>query len=238
MITAILTAYNRGYVLEEQIQSIKNQTVKPEEIIVYYNKGSEPQVEINDPEIKVIKLNYNTKFHGRFAMALTAKTPYIAIFDDDTLPGPRWFEHCLYHIKENDGIYGASGILLKTDYYNPHTKVGWNGIKSQETVEVDLVGHGWFFKKEHLKYMWAEEPVSWDNGEDIQFSASAQLCNGIRTFVPPHPMDDFSVWGSLKGSVIGEDQHASYKLQPHAGQRDFIVNEYIKKGWVPVWKRQ
>ena len=237
MITTILTEYNRGYALNEQINAIKNQTKPSDEIIVFYNKGSEPQIEITDPTIKVLKLNYNTKFHARFAFALSAKNQYIAIFDDDTIPGNRWYESCLNSIEKQDGIYGTTGILLKTDYYNPHNKIGWNGIKPSEIMEVDLVGHSWFFKKEHLKYMWAEEPVSWDNGEDIQFSALAQIYGGIKTYVPPHPINDMSIWGSMKGSLLGEDNFASYKLSQHATQRDNIVNEYIKKGWVPVWKR-
>lgn len=237
MITTILTAYNRGYALNNQINAIKNQSVKSDEIIVFYNKGTEPQIKIDDPDIKVVQLNYNTKFHARFAFALSAKNPYIAVFDDDTIPGNLWYEHCLKCIEKQDGIYGTTGILLKTDYYNPHTKIGWNGVKSTESIEVDLVGHGWFFKKEHLKYMWAEEPVSWDNGEDIQFSALAQMYGAIKTFVPPHPINDKSIWGSINGSQLGEDQYASYKLAPHATQRDEIVNSYIKKGWVPVWKK-
>lgn len=35
-------------------------------------------------------------------------------------------------------------------------------------VQVDLVGHAWFMNKCYVKYMWFEEPLHWDNGEDWQ----------------------------------------------------------------------
>lgn len=237
MITTILTAYNRGYALQDQIDAIKKQTVKSDDIIVFYNKGEEPQVDITDPTIKLIKLNYNTKFHGRFAIGLLAKNDYIAIFDDDSIPAPQWYESCLHYMKQNDGIYGSTGILLKTDLYNPHTKVGWNGVKNREPVEVDLVGHSWFFRKDHLRHMWKEEPISWDNGEDIQLSALAQIHGDVKTYVPPHPEDNMNIWGSIRGWEIGDDKHASYRKATHNGERDRVVNTYIQKGWNPVWKR-
>ena len=231
MITTILTAYNRGYTLLEQIDAIRNQTIKSERIIVLYNKGTEPQIQIDMPDIDIMYLNFNTKFHGRFAISLLARTEYVAIFDDDTIPGNRWFETCISEMNKQPGIYGSVGVIMRGQCYNPHDKVGHNGMKSDQSTKVDLVGHSWFFKKMWAKYMWYEDPASWDNGEDMQFSYLCQKYGNINTYVSPYPKDDKSVWGSLKGEEYGNDDMASYKLNNHRSLRNDISKEYISRGW-------
>lgn len=42
------------------------------------------------------------KYYGRFALGLLATTPYVAILDDDCLPGPRYFELCLRTINTRE----------------------------------------------------------------------------------------------------------------------------------------
>ncbi|MGA0327796.1 MAG: hypothetical protein ACO3OK_12425, partial [Limisphaerales bacterium] len=41
-------------------------------------------------------------------------------------------------------------------------------------------------RRDTLKYLWQEYPISWDNGEDIHFSYTAQKYGNIKTYVPPH----------------------------------------------------
>jgi GT2 family glycosyltransferase len=97
MITVVLTGYKRPYTLEAQIRAVRHQTIKPKRIMLWYNYSPETQQKL-PPNIKgvdVIQCNFNAKFHGRFAAALLADTEYIAIFDDDTIPGQKWFANCL-----------------------------------------------------------------------------------------------------------------------------------------------
>jgi hypothetical protein len=234
-ITTILNSYKRPYTLDEQIQSIKNQTIKSDSIQVWHNESGEEFKGVNAKEVVSVVSSHNFKFHGRFALALLAKTEYIALFDDDTMPGPRWFESCLNCMKIQEGIYGTTGcIVASPNAYMPHQKVGWNGQRVNGIVEVDLVGHAWFFKREWLRYLWGEEPVSWDNGEDMQFSAFCQMKGGIRTFVPPHPPNDMSVWGSKHdtGMKYGNDKNAaSGPAKTHIEQRNQVVRDLAKLGW-------
>ena len=88
MITAILTGYNRPKNIPLQVKALKGQTVPPKEIMLWYNKGEVPPFQVDD-SIKAVYSNSNFKFHGRFAFALLAKTKYVAIFDDDTIPGKK-----------------------------------------------------------------------------------------------------------------------------------------------------
>ena len=94
-VTVVLTAYNKPQYLDMQIEAIKNQTVKPKEIMLWYNKGDSDQKKIEDEDIKVAYCTHNLKYHSRFAYALLAKTKYVMLFDDDTIPGKRWLESCI-----------------------------------------------------------------------------------------------------------------------------------------------
>jgi GT2 family glycosyltransferase len=239
MITVILNCYKRPQYLQEQIEAIKNQTIPPNDIWIWYNKPEDQeQYDLTSLGCKVVTCNHNFKFHGRFAFGLLAQTEYVTFFDDDTIPGSKWFENCLDTIEKGyDGILGSTGILLGGDYYNPHQKIGWNGGGNNQVVEVDLVGHSWFMKKDYLRYLWYEDPINWDNGEDIQLSYQAQKYGNIKTYVPPHPIEDYTLWGSLpeKGNVYGNDAHANWlKKSNHAPLRDMIVKEQIKRGWKTV----
>ena len=49
-VTVILTVYNKPQYLDMQIEAIKNQTVKPKEIMLWYNKGNSDQKKIEDED--------------------------------------------------------------------------------------------------------------------------------------------------------------------------------------------
>lgn len=235
-ISVILNVYKRPDKLEEQIRAIKSQSIpiKSEDIHVWYNKSDVPQVLPQDKAIKTYQCNWNTKFHGRFTIPLLCRTKYIAIFDDDILPYKDWLKNCVESIEKKEGIYGASGVLLNTpNSYRNHVKYGWNGVHSDTINQVDLVGHCWFFKQEWSKYLWYEDPASWDNGEDIMFSYLAQKYGKINTFVPPHPESNRNLWSCVPehGASVGSDKNASWLMGSHIPLRDQIVVECVKRGW-------
>jgi len=114
-ITAILTGYKRPDNLIMQVEALRNQTIPPDEIYLWYNEGGIGKVKIDG--IKTVDCNHNFKFHGRFALGQIAQTDHVAIFDDDSIPGNRWFESCLNHISNQNGIIGSSGVILKGKSY-------------------------------------------------------------------------------------------------------------------------
>lgn len=233
-ITAIISGYNRPLNMGAIHCAIEGQTVKATDVWCWYNKGDKEQTDLYD--VKEARLSWNSGFYGRFAYALLAKTEYVAIFDDDSIPGERWFENCLETMKTNEGILGSIGIMLAQDDYENHMSFGWRH-PNDGIVEVDLVGHAWFFKRDWLRYFWSTTPYTFDNAEDIHFSAMAYM-NGVKTFVPPHPMEDKTMWGSIHGLELGSDQVASWKSNPrHGSLRSAAVRHYIHKGYTPVYKR-
>lgn len=239
-ITVILNCYKRPEYLKEQIEAIENQTIKPKEIWIWYNNPEDrEQLNLNKEfgEYKIIHSNHNFKFHARFALGLLSETDYVAYFDDDTIPGKKWFENCLNTINSvGDSILGTTGVILNSGIYDNNTKVGWNGLKNKSPIEVDLVGHAWFLKQKNLKYLWYEKPESLENGEDIQLSYLCQKYGNLKTFVPPHDKD-LDMWGSLpeKGNSYGNDKNANWLHKTnHKPIRNKIVENLIKKGWKRV----
>jgi len=240
MISIVLNVYKRHYVLEKQIEAIKNQSIPIEgkDIHVWYNKSDMAQYYPKDGDINTYTCNWNTKFFGRFTIPLLMRTPFVAVFDDDTIPQKDWLKNCMETIEkpESNGILGGSGVILSERKYSAQEKVGWNGQQLDVAKRVDLVGHAWFFRQEWAKYLWYEKPYTWDNGEDIMFSYLTQKYGGINTFVPPHPKSNKDLWSSdsKTGLEYGNDANASWTKRPHFGERDGVCNHCIDNGWKTV----
>lgn len=239
-ITVILNCYRRPYNLKMQIHALRSQTVKPKEIWLWVNDHPENRgFDFDSLKVdRIFKNNHNWKFYGRFAAALLVNTEFVAIYDDDTVPGKKWHENCLQTIKTHNGILGSAGIKLKSKIYTDHDRVGWPS-KNRKTEEVDLVGHAWFFRREWLSHLWAEKPPTWDNGEDIHFSSMAKIKAGIKTFCPPHPPEDLSYHGSTMGNELGIDDKATSnnnEVGHHTffSQRDKCIEYSLKNGWKTV----
>lgn len=236
-ITVILNCYKRPQYLKEQILSINQQTKKAKEIIIWVNHSEENKNLLFDDlghDIKIVRSNYNWKFFGRFSIALLAKSEFISMYDDDTIPGTKWHENCLDTMKTKEGILGGSGVRILNDgKYNSLPKYGWQS-NNEKIEEVDLVGHAWFFKKEWLKYIWHEEPYTYDNGEDMHFSYTAQKYGNIKTYVPSHKNNLKETHSSTKGAVYGGDSVASHKnrVSVFYQQRDKCVEHNQKNGWI------
>ena len=229
-ITTILQTYKRPEYLKEQLEAIKQQSIKSDKLIIVQNEGG---YEFDFPEnAQLIYAMPNMKFHLRFAIGLLATTDYVAFFDDDTLPCENWYKNCIDTINKHDCICVTNGRIVdraKRQQYGP----GWSNPSDQE-VEADFGGHAWFLKKENLKYMWYEDPLFLDNGEDIQLSANCQRFGNIPTFVPPHPLSDKSLWGSNpdKAMKFGCDAVSSWKVNPSHNQERFdLFDKYVEKGW-------
>lgn len=249
-ITVILNGYRRGENLKEQLDALNAGTIKPAEILLWYNYPGD-DVAINHEILKEMPAavsNFNFGVWARFAFALNARCEYICVFDDDTIPGSRWLENCMNTMKTHEGLLGTVGLLYSNikppescSYGDECKRYGWvAGGNNEQPLQVDFVGHSWFFKKEWLSYFWRELPHPKYNicGEDMHFSYMLQKYANIPTYVPPHPPEDKSLWGSIKGAKYGGDENALSVQNPKGkdGARfDGSMNQYFieqrKKGW-------
>lgn len=217
MISVVLTKYKREHRFEEQYQSVENQSIKPEEILICDNRFQ------------------NLGVWSRFSTALHAKGEFVCVIDDDTIPGEKWLENCLHHFRKTQGLYGTCGYKFhsSTHYKDNYSRHGWP-CPNEEPLEVDYVVHNWFFKKEWLNWYWSELPERkfFLCGEDMNFSYQLQK-RGIKTYVPPHPENNWSWWGSLKGWEYGIDDVSLYESNPENFRQNMynFFDHQIKKGW-------
>lgn len=241
-ITAIVNIFKRPHTLDTQINAIRAQTIPPKCIFIWNNGNKNIDLtkykEMSD--VRVFDNNFNYGVWSRFLIGFLAPTEYVCIFDDDTIPGTRWFENCLASMKKRTALYGTIGVLFnKFNEYSVLKRYGWDGPCDVSTP-VDIVGHSWFFRKEWLQYFVLDKPQIYDkisNGEDIQFSFMLQKYANIPTYVPPHPANDTSLWGSQTKTAwqLGGDGNSEtgfhYPLH-------LMYKEYISKGFTILFKRQ
>lgn len=220
-IAAILTLYRRPYTLEEQLRAVKNQSIPPNEIIIWKNAAENvvfpPISEDLMKGVTIIASTQNFGVWARFAVPLLCKSKYICVFDDDTIPQKDWFKNCLDTMKIKPGLLGCNGLRFQEGDQYECSIHGWYSA-NEEIEQVDIVGHAWFFEKAWLAHLWTFQP-DYDfmlvGGEDIAFSMTLQKV-GINTYVPPHPNSNKNLWGSLpeKARSYGTDS-ASISLNPN-----------------------
>jgi hypothetical protein len=238
-VTVILNGYKRPHVLSKQIESIKNQTLKPKEILFWQNFGDSFDPELINQTTHA-SCNKNLGVWARFAFALNAKTKYVCVFDDDTIPGKMWLENCLNTIQTHNGLLGTIGVKFHTkEAYWPATRVGWDR-PNNETEQVDIVGHSWFFEREWLSYFWRELPEINQSslvGEDIHFSYVLQKYAGINTYVPPHPAENIDLWGSIPEYAwkLGTDSNAISMDNSNMNLMSDTFKNYVNKGFKTIY---
>lgn len=233
MITAILNGYKRPQNLKKQVDAIRNQTIQPTDIMLWQNMSDGFDLNITK-ELGTAVSNRNLGVWARFAYALNAKTEYICVFDDDTIPGSMWFENCLNTMKTHEGLLGTVGLIYETpNNYRPSTRYGWADINNDKPLRVDIVGHAWFFKREWLSAFWRElPPVDLTMvGEDMHFSYTIQKYLGLNTYVPPHPAHFKEMWGSLNGWEMGIGQEAISNNDSVISHMDKYLKDLISRGF-------
>jgi len=237
-ITAILTAYRRPALLRAQAEAVRQQSAPPHQLWLWANAPDAAMQKAIEGQRwdRTVICGDNAHVHARFALALLAATEFVAVFDDDALPGAEWFANCLRVMTASPGILGSAGVRLVQNAYRGRTLYGWHAPQ-RDTMEVDLVGHAWFLRTEWVKYLFAAPAVVGTNGEDIELAARAFRLGGVRCFCPPHPPDEPRCWGSLRGVELGSDAAAMSRRPTHLDERDQVVQAEVAAGWPPLYLR-
>lgn len=244
-VTAVCTLYKRPECLVKQIEALESQSLRPKEIFLFQDGIAEYyKVEMLDAlknkfsNIKIAECNMGV--WERFRLAMEATTPYVCVFDDDTIPGECWLENCHFHMQQQEGIFGTNGIVMTDKQQYPlggYFPVGWKGPVA-ECTEVDFVGHSWFMPSECLQYMF-EGTEKFQKfkyaAEDMCLSVKAKE-KGIRTFVPPHPNSDKSLWGStpIFGDRFGNAVEALSFNMNNLERMQKAIEMFEETGWCPM----
>ena len=241
-VSVVLTTYKKPDALEQQLEAIEKQSLMPKEIFLYKDGiNADYSIELKKKLIErfsnVKICENNTGVWPRFDYARTTHSDYVCIFDDDTIPGYRWLENCHANMMEQEGVYGAIGIVVN-DYkkypYAGFYKVGWLRPCTRR-IEVDFVGHSWFIKREYLDYMFdgTEKYQQFKRAaEDMCLSFKCQQ-HGIKTFIPPHPYYDNAFWGSQvkTGLQYGNASTAISQSSEGCINMRKALSMYVEDGW-------
>lgn len=251
MITAIMTIWKRNNV-EEQIEALLNQTVKPSVIWIYHcGFNVEPDMNLckKYPMVSYQSNSGDLGYFGRFSLALHAKTPYVYILDDDVIPSETWLERCISLCSDLNCIISPAGRIIPPNDFRPELPknhlstylrkyfIGDNDSSLYENfceqdTYVDFGCNSWFIKTEWLFYFWSFKPYSTSTGEDIHLSITSMLRGNVKTLVPAQMTADKT--GNLK-KYYGHDQHASWKKADFIMQREAIIKDMVKeKKWKPI----
>jgi hypothetical protein len=235
-ISVVINGFRRPHSLNEQYEAIMNQTITPSEVLFWQNYHEDgKKFDINTiSKCKSFIGNYNFGVWSRFAFALNCKSKYICIFDDDTIPGKKWFENCLDTMKTHRGLLGDRGVIFDNsgNYGNQINTYSGREAKNDTPVQVDIVGHVWFFEREWLSAYWSELPPPEIilAGEDMHFSYMLQKKLGLNTYVPPHT-EDIEMWGSVKGGILGGDDCATSASIECQSQMQTYFSQILSKGF-------
>jgi len=235
-ISVIVNCFRRFESLKMQLDSIESQTIKPHEILLWVNASD--VFKKFDKNIfnkyRTVISNYNYGVWSRFSHVFNTSGDYVCIFDDDTIPGKKWFENCINQMQKEEALYGTRGVIFNDYNYTIKEDVGWHSA-NLETKQVDIVGHSWFFPRYYISSFWKDAiiPNSLLCGEDIHFSYSIQKYLNKKTLVPPHPKHDLDMWGSIPkyGWEFGADNNAISRNPNHLNMFSKALNEYKQKGF-------
>jgi hypothetical protein len=235
--SVIIGVYDRLKWRDHIIKAVKAQTLLPIDITVWVNKNPIKKFDLDFEsqvwqDVKFIYATENYGVYARFSAALYAKTDWVMVLDDDTIPALGWASNCVRTIETvgENSIIGYRGIRLKKDTlydieaYEKGTK---------EITEVDLCGHSWFCHKNHILTMFEEAPVNSFNGEDTHLSACNQIKYKTKTYIPAQPLDHPETWGSTKQFLGAQPGRLSTTLgsTSHLMQRQQVNKHWLEKGW-------
>jgi len=239
-IICVLNTFIRPFTFEQQLNAVLSQTVPPKRIIVWNNN---PDFDLSKyrsvPNIIIIQSSMNLGVWARFfSLYYLLAGEYVCVFDDDTIPGNRWFENCLSTMKQYNALIGTIGVFFnKGDTYSVIKRYGWDG-PSKDVKIVDIVGHSWFFKKEWVSTLIQEVPNIDERfltcGEDIHLSYILAKYLNIPTVVAPHPENDTSLWGSQKDSALHYGNINSTFCSTGIDKFSEALNYYSEKGFEKI----
>ena len=109
MILSIVSSCRRKENIPRIIKALKDQTVPPDLIWVFFNgPGSLSELECDN----VICSNNSNRALCRFSVGLSVDFEYLYLLDDDVFPECGYIENCLHFIRRKKCIIGSSGIAL------------------------------------------------------------------------------------------------------------------------------
>ena len=222
--SVLLTVYKRSNI-EKQLESIFNQTIKPDYLIVFQNEN---HISIEYLKEKYnfihVKSDYNTKYFGRFSYCLNLQVDICIIMDDDIIPAKNCFKNYLEQCINLNGIIGGNGRPINRDNINfKRFNINYDETGIRPSKKVDFVGHLWCFKKDWLYYMFSIKPFTFDTGEDMHLCFTSKILGNINSYVAEHK--NYEDMCDITQNGLAGDEFASYRYIPN--ELRFSIPKYF-----------
>jgi hypothetical protein len=247
-LTVIINAYARPVFLPLVWEAVQYQTRRPRETWIVQNhpegRSAVPADFLSwasrQEGTRVVSSGLNHGCWFRFFLAaLSCRTRYVAIYDDDTLSARRALETALADLEQQPGVYGGRGIIFNHMAGGPrywaHEISGWPAGNA-EPEAVDFVGHLWVMETWWLKELFRHvpdrvfaAPPGRECGEDMYISFVAQKL-GIPTFTYRHGGGCNERWSSIQAFEMGLDAVAM-NMSGGLNGGDAYLRHYVAAGW-------
>lgn len=271
-ILAILNVWKRGpEQLRRQIRGLLDQTQPPSEIWICAfgvpNADAYAAVlgEFADTSFQFFSSTKNLQTSGRYQLALSADTTYIAFIDDDIMIGRDFLRQSRLAIETlknagEVGIYGwrrlpgpgdapvgpyAGAEPFETDDSRivPSGELGeWAGHLPQDRsdmgpVEVDLLCGYHFLRAAHVKYFFREQPWTFVASDDIQLAFTLRKYAGLKSYIMAIDPEDPDTWGlSTDWQSLGREQATT--VGDMLAVRDMHFWRLLNRGHSFRWMRE
>jgi hypothetical protein len=229
-ITVFVTSWMRPGLLRPQVIALAGQSRRPLSIVAWVNAPThvQPGASMLDEQVLATVVQVRSTINWgpwpRFFLAAEARTEYVAILDDDVVPGPGWLEAAIAAVDEGDAV-AVTGSVFEDS--GAETVVG--AVPAPEAVKtpVDAGRQGWVMKREWLEHVLAfERRGTPAYGWGIHVAAALQS-KGIRTVVLPYTEGDSTTWGT----TVVEADDGLRNAADAADTRVAVFKAYRELGW-------
>lgn len=231
-VTVILYSSGEAAVLlTAQLQALRRQTVQPRTVYVHAD-GASRHDEPTLAKLHPFRTPTRVGRQHRLAIAREVETSYVAILEEDTMPGARWLERAMQAMTDADSeeypygpaVIACSGVLQGSPNPADAHIVGPQLPRGEQSMEVDFGRQGWLFAADFVRKAQGL-PYEGDSSDSlgILLAAAAQDA-GIPTVVLDYGVDKEN-WGALGAATQGVD--------PYDAAEAFQA--YLAMGWEPAY---
>jgi glycosyltransferase involved in cell wall biosynthesis len=239
-ITVIIPSFRRHENIPIIINRLKNQTLKPEKIIIWNDNSGEFAREFTTKEegVEVINTNSNYYTFGAYLAAYTSNTSYVAIIDDDMAPGPKWLEFCYKTQKTTPGLYGSYGVIFTSkNSYAPNRHMKSKCVLGGKLLEVDMIGTSYFFPYKAVNCFLAERPPAFPSITDMHLCYTSQKYGNFKIYlIYPNEEEELPLYNKSE-LKLDSSQNAGWRDNYHYINRTGYLRWATKRGWNLIMDR-
>jgi len=242
---SVMLAYqNRGNLVATQQRHLAAQTVRPVGVAVWINPG--PTSHLGDAAVSMLSgvaLVRSSTDMGpwmRWSVAAQCVTEFVAILDDDCLPGPQWLQSAFERLQgagEHD-IIVAAGKIYDGDFPEEYHLLGPENPPLGEE-QVDLGRCGWIMRTETARRIAMAQRFGEVLSTEIHIASIVKDLGGTQILLPYAA--DRRGWGMLEAPRTENSTSTSIAQYAAAGEmetpesiRAILYYAYRDNGWMPI----